>query len=252
MERLDTSGHHLDLRGPEWPCDVAVDRSGNVYVADSNNNAVKEWSASTKTVTTLVSSGLSCPTGIAVYISGNVYIADTANDAVKEWNASTKTVSVLVSGLSFPTDVAVYGSGNVFIADDYNNAIKEWRPTTQAVTTLVSSGLHYPNGVAPDTSGNFYIADAQDNAIKEWTASTQTVSTLVAPPGSAARVATSAAMLATIPATGIDPAAVDRLDLGPLADQAAGRMFDPHESIDALLDTLMGDRSGARIVPVST
>jgi hypothetical protein len=61
-----------------------VDGSGNVYIGDSFNQALKEWSAATQQVTTLVSSGLQYPQGVAVDGSGNVYIADTRNDAIKE------------------------------------------------------------------------------------------------------------------------------------------------------------------------
>ncbi len=67
-----------------------MDGSGNVYFADTNNNAVKEWSASTQQVTTLVSSGLNAPMGVATDGSGNVYIADSSDNALKEWSASTQ------------------------------------------------------------------------------------------------------------------------------------------------------------------
>ena len=127
------------------PCGVAVDSSGNVYIADTDNGAIKEWNATTRTVSTLVSTGLNDPEGVAVDSSGNVYIADTGNNAIKEWNATTQTVTTLVSsGLSKPYGVAVDGAGNVYIADCGNNAIKEWNATTQTVTTLVSSGLNHP------------------------------------------------------------------------------------------------------------
>ena len=56
-----------------------MDGSGNVYIADALNNAIKEWNVSTQQVTTLVPSGLSFPFGVAVDSSGNVYIADTDN-----------------------------------------------------------------------------------------------------------------------------------------------------------------------------
>ena len=63
---------------------VAVDGAGNVYIADTSHNAIKEWNATTQQVTTLVSSGLSGPFGVAVDGAGNVYIADTDNNAIKE------------------------------------------------------------------------------------------------------------------------------------------------------------------------
>src|SRR5215469_11223461 len=69
------------------PFGVAVDRSGNVFVADTNNNVVKEIVAvngvvsSSSTVNT-IGSGFSGPTGVAVDGSGNVFVADYGNGAV--------------------------------------------------------------------------------------------------------------------------------------------------------------------------
>ncbi|HEX7423780.1 MAG TPA: hypothetical protein VF311_07830, partial [Terriglobales bacterium] len=104
-----------------WPMGVAVDGSGNVYIADVGYNAIYKWSAATQQVTTLVSSGLNSPSGVAVDGSGNVYIADTSNSAIKKWSASTQQVTTLVSsGLTHPCGVAVDGSGNVYIADSGN------------------------------------------------------------------------------------------------------------------------------------
>jgi hypothetical protein len=86
---------------------VAVDGSGNVYVADSNNNAVKEMPAgctSSSCVTTL-GGGFSYPTGVAVDGSGNVYVADYGNNAVKEMPAgctSSSCVTTLGGGFSDP------------------------------------------------------------------------------------------------------------------------------------------------------
>jgi uncharacterized repeat protein (TIGR01451 family) len=61
-----------------------VDGSGNVYIADTGNNAIKEWSASTQQVTTLVSTGGGYPGGVAVDGSGNVYLSDHVTGAVEE------------------------------------------------------------------------------------------------------------------------------------------------------------------------
>ncbi|HEY1663300.1 MAG TPA: BACON domain-containing carbohydrate-binding protein [Verrucomicrobiae bacterium] len=165
--------------GLNSPSGVAVDSSGNVYIADFGNSAIKEWNAASNTVTTLVS-GAGEPYGIAVDSSGNVYIADTYNNTVKEWNATNHSVTTLVSsGLNNPFEVAVDSSGNVYIADFSNSAIKEWNAASNTVTTLVSSGLDEPIGVAVDTSGNVYIADFGNTTIKEWNAASNTVTTLV-------------------------------------------------------------------------
>jgi sugar lactone lactonase YvrE len=161
------------------PSGVAVDGSGNIYIADTGNNAVEEWSATTQQVTPLVSTGLNQPTAVALDGSGNVYIADSLNNAIKEWNASTQQVTPLVSsGLSGPRGVAVDSSGNVYIADTGNNAIEEWNASTQQLTTLVP-GLSGPYGVAVDGAGNVYFADTGNAAVKEWSVATGQVSTLI-------------------------------------------------------------------------
>ena len=170
----------LTAAGISAPGSVAVDAAGNVYIADTGNGAIKEWTAATQQVSTLVSSGLSAPAGVAVDAAGNVYIADTGNNAIKEWNASTEQVSTLVgAGLSAPAGVAVDSFGNVYVADSGNNAVKEWTAATQQVSALVSGGLTAPSGVAVDAAGNLYIADTGNSAIKQWNAATQQVSSLV-------------------------------------------------------------------------
>ena len=169
----------LVASGLNHPTGVAVDSMGNVYFADSNNNAIKKWTAANNTVTTLVASGLNEPDGVAVDGAGNVYFADTPTTAIKEWTAANNTVTTLVSaGLNYPVGVAVDGAGNVYIADYLNNAIKKWTAANRTVSTLVGSGLSYPEGVAVDVAGNVYIADSSHKAIKVWTAAKNTVTTL--------------------------------------------------------------------------
>jgi DNA-binding beta-propeller fold protein YncE len=166
--------------GLYYPQGMAVDGAGNVYIADTYNNAIKEWIAASNTVITLVSSGLNHPYGVAVDGAGNVYIADTWDNAIKQWIAVSNTVITLVSsGLNSPSGVAVDSAGNVYIADTSNNAIKKWIAASTSVTTLVSSGLNTPSGIALDAAGNVYIADTYSDAVKEWTVASNTVTTLV-------------------------------------------------------------------------
>jgi streptogramin lyase len=156
------------------PWGVAVDGSGNVYVADSDNNAVKEMPAgcaSSSCVTTLVG-GFSFPEGVAVDKSGNVYVGVSEANAVKEIPAgcaSSSCVTTLGGGFSNPSFVAVDGAGNVYVADSYNNAVKEMPPgcaSSSCVTTL-GGGFNGPAGVAVDGSGNVYVGDTLNDLVKE-------------------------------------------------------------------------------------
>src|SRR5271157_6346788 len=114
--------------GFSLPDSVAVDGSGNVYVADAGNNAVKEILAAGgyATINTL-GSGFNDTSGIAVDGSGNVYVADAGNNAVKEILAAGgyTTINPLGSGFNNPSGVAVDGHGNLFVADADNNLAEE-------------------------------------------------------------------------------------------------------------------------------
>src|ERR1039457_1389444 len=160
------------------PQGVAVDGQGNLYVADTANSVIKEWSSSTQQ-TVVLSSGVNNPSAVAVDGYGNVYIADSGNHAIEKFSAANQQLTTLVSGLSNPSGVAVDGQGNVYFSDTSNNAIDEWNAASQQVTTLAGSGLSNPTGVAVDGQGNVYIADTGNNAIKQWNAGSQQVATLV-------------------------------------------------------------------------
>jgi len=166
--------------GLNQPDGVAVDRAGNVYIADTFNNAIKEWLVTSNTVTTLVSTGLNQPFGVAVDADGNVYFSDLGHNAIKEWSPASNTVTSLVSsGLFSPDGVALDDAGNIYIADTFHSLIKQWTMTSNTLTTLVSSNLYRPGGVAVDHAGNVYIANTFTNAIQEWSPASNTLTTLV-------------------------------------------------------------------------
>ena len=162
---------------------VAVDGAGNIYVADSNHNLVKEIVAVggsiplNPTILTL-GSGFSKPWSVAVDGAGNVYVADFNNSAVKEMVAvggsipASPTILTLGSGFSSPRGVAVDGAGNVYVADTFNNAVVEMVavggsiPASPTILTL-GSGFFSPGGLAVDGAGNVYVADTSNSVVKE-------------------------------------------------------------------------------------
>jgi DNA-binding beta-propeller fold protein YncE len=167
------------LSGPQG---VWVDNVGNVFVADTNHNTIKEKHTWDDEGFNLVSTGLSSPQGVTRDSLGNFYIADTGNNAIKVWNTysfSTLPQPFITTGLNQPMAVAVDAANNLYIADTGNNAVKMWNAATQTLSTLVSTGLNQPMGVKVDGAGDVYIADTGNNAIKVWSAATETVTTLV-------------------------------------------------------------------------
>ena len=161
----------LPASGLNFPSGVAVDGSGNVFVSDHGNNAVKEiLAAGGYTNVLTLGSGFSGPFGVAVDGSGNVFVADFSNNAVKEILAAGgyTNVRTLGSGFNGPFGVAVDGSGNVFVADRYNNAIKEILAAGNYTNVLtLGSGFGSPAGVAVDGSGNVFVTESNSSAVKE-------------------------------------------------------------------------------------
>ena len=192
------------------PRGVAVDGSGNVYIADSGNNRVRKVDTS-GTITTFAGTGaggfggdggsatssmLSAPYDVAVDGSGNVYIADQDNNRVRKVDSSGTITTFAGTGvgsfggdggsatssmLSAPYDVAVDGSGNVYIADTWNHRIRKV-DSSGIITTIAGNGtrgfggdggsatssmLNLPNGVAVDGSGNVYIADYHNHRVRK-------------------------------------------------------------------------------------
>ncbi len=139
------------------PRGLALDSSGNLYIADSGNNEVREINLGTGNVTAVAGNGqatfsgdggaatsasLNAPRAAAIDAAGDLYIADTGNDAIRLVSASTGNISTLFgqggaagsaggSGpatqlqLSSPGGIALNALGDVYVADSANNRALE-------------------------------------------------------------------------------------------------------------------------------
>jgi streptogramin lyase len=148
------------------PWGVAVDRDGNVYVADSGNSRICKINARSGCTELGASAGFNHPLGVAVDSSGNVYVADTGNSRICEINSQGGcTVLGSSAGFNLPAGIAV-DSGNIFVADSINNRICE--VTVQGGCTPVSSSLTFfnPHGIAA-SRGYLYVADDSTDRICE-------------------------------------------------------------------------------------
>jgi trimeric autotransporter adhesin len=105
-----------------YPTAVAVDSAGDLYIADSFNNVIREVSAGTGVITTVAGNGtegssgdggpapsaaLRNPNGVAVDSVGNVYIADTYNGLIREVSANTTFPTTAIGSTSAAQNVLV-------------------------------------------------------------------------------------------------------------------------------------------------
>jgi streptogramin lyase len=150
---------------------VSVDGFGNLFICDTNNNAVKEVLAADGYTTVLtLGSGFDNPWGTAVDGSGNVFVAGHYDKSVKEILAAGGYTTVLTLGSGFiqPTGVAVDGSGNVFVSDEGTNKVYEILAATGYTTVNnLGSGFNRPAAVAVDANDNVFVADWGNSAVKE-------------------------------------------------------------------------------------
>jgi NHL repeat len=215
----------VTLNGPSG---VATDKNGNLFVADSANSRVLQYSppfnatanipanrvfgqpnftSNSANQGSIASSQttLNQPFGVAVDSSGNLYVADTYNDRLLRYNAPLTTPNMaagLVIGqqnftsispnqglglpnastLDHPYSLALESSNNLYVADTNNSRILEYNapltspnmPASQVIgqTSFNSitigtsaSQLRFPFSVAVDQARNVYVADTNNNRV---------------------------------------------------------------------------------------
>jgi hypothetical protein len=152
------------------PTAVAVDSAGDIFIADTSNNRIREVNHSTGLISTIAGNGiqgysgngglavaaeLNAPTGVAVDAAGDVFIADAGNNRIREINASTGVITTVAGNgtagyngegtgstaeLDNPTGVAVDANGNLYIADQFNQRLRKVVLSSDTITTVAGNG----------------------------------------------------------------------------------------------------------------
>lgn len=209
-----------------FPMGLAVDREGNLFIADARNHRIRRVDAKTGIITTVAGQGirgwggdngpalsalLAYPTSVAVDEEGNLYIADSENGAIRRVDKKTGTISSLVGegppgakadpsgtptirGLFVaPVGLVYDGRGSLYVADAFLNRVKKVEIATHKVTIVAGKGVNQycgdggpakeaclaqPAGVALDGASNLYIADAGNDRVRKVDLKSGTITTV--------------------------------------------------------------------------
>ena len=204
-DSTDGTGASASFKNPRG---VAVDASGNVYVADTDSYTIRKITSAGVVTTLAGSAGVPgrlngtgaaarfwLPSGVAVDASGNVYVADyysirkitsagvvTTLAGNQESPGSTDGTGGAATFNNYLGAVAVDASGNVYVADSDNLTVRKIT-SARVVTTLAGSAGVYGStdgtggtasfshlyGIAVDASGNVYVADSDNLKIRKIT-----------------------------------------------------------------------------------
>ena len=229
------------------PEGIAVDASGNLYIADTDNDVIREVVASTGDIQTVAgnaaagagysgdgglatSAQLNDPFGVFVDANGNIFIADTDNNVIREVVASSGDIQTVAGNatagagyagdgaaatgaqLDLPQGVYLDAAGNIFIADTSNSVIREVTVANGNIQTVAGSQYQWsgtcnfsgdggaataaqlclPTGLYVDSADNILlIADTQNFVVRVVNTSAQavTIATIAIQPGNIQTVA---------------------------------------------------------------
>jgi DNA-binding beta-propeller fold protein YncE len=164
----------------DGPTGIAVDHSGNVLVADTNNGRIEKFSPLGAFLDAMGIKGtsygqLGAPNGIAIDRAGNIYVADAGKHVVQKLAPDGSVIAEWKGpepGFYGPRRIAIGPDDSVYVVDQGRTRIVKFNPDGQVLATWGSKGngdgqFDDPTSVAVDPRTNkVYVADPRNRRIQ--------------------------------------------------------------------------------------
>lgn len=174
------------------PTGIAVDKDGNIYVADTDNHSIQKFDKEGKFLSRwggdpgADEGAFYYPRGLAVDPDGNVFVADSGNNRVQKFDSEGNIMKAWgrfgfawrgadMGKFDVPWGVATDHQGNLYVSDTSNARIQKFQSDGVPLVKWGRDGSYdgaffYPRGIAIDFVGNVYIADEGNHRIQKFDA----------------------------------------------------------------------------------
>ena len=169
------------------PLGVAVDSSGNIWVADAGNHRVQKFNSKGEYQSKFGSFGTGngqfhTPAGIAIASNGDLLVTDSGNGRVQRFNSKGEYQSKFATygtgdgQLVEPGGIAIDSSGTIWVVDHSYYRVVEFNSKGEYVRTIRGSGwsggsgpeIESPTGVAIDPEGHVWVTDLATSKVLEY------------------------------------------------------------------------------------
>jgi sugar lactone lactonase YvrE len=166
------------------PGDIAVDATGNLWVADENNNRIEKFNPVGEYLTKFGSSGtgngqLSRPTALAIDSKGNIWVTDAGNKRVQEFNEKGEYLTKFGSsgtgngqfGAAGPEGIAIDSKGNLWVSDTSSSRLEEFNSAGAFLKVIGAKGgepgqFSEPTGIDISPANNVFVADWANSRVE--------------------------------------------------------------------------------------
>jgi sugar lactone lactonase YvrE len=172
----DTAGIATETESSmTWPAGSALDKAGNLYVADEWRNQIVMFTKDGEVIgrwgeTGSANGQLDGPNGLAFDADDNLLVVDGRNHRVQKFTKQGKFLSTFGSQgnrngqFNLPWGITVDHEGNIWVADWRNDRVQKFSKDGKFLAKIGASGtkdgqLNRPTGVAVDREGYLYVTD---------------------------------------------------------------------------------------------